>query len=79
MTPEQAQKFIARVLGHKRTEITGDDYKHLMLILRMLEPNEFSNNQRTWTDTYLYNGKKYDVTYGLEEEPILELVEDYEV
>ena len=76
MTPEEAQAFIRRVMGPPKRQLEGEEYKNMMLILSLKEPVRSSNNQRFWTDEYEHNGRKYDVTYGIEDEPILEEIGD---
>ena len=53
-------------------ELTGAEYDHVWTLLQLIKPVNSSNNQRTWTDEYELNGKKYNVTYGLEDNPIIE-------
>ena len=53
-------------------EIKGQEYDHVWTLLQLIKPVNSSNNQRTWTDEYELNGKKYNVTYGLEDTPIIE-------
>lgn len=73
MTKEIApwlQEYITR-LANRRT-LEGKEYEHVWTLLQLIEPVASSNNQRTWTDEYELNGKKYDVTYGIEDTPIIE-------
>jgi hypothetical protein len=42
----------------------------------MSTPINESNNQRFWYEEYLIGGKRYDVTYGLEDDPIIEVYEE---
>jgi hypothetical protein len=42
----------------------------------MSTPVNESNNQRFWYEEYLIGGKRYNVTYGLEDEPIVEVYEE---
>lgn len=76
MTPDEAQAFIRKIMGPPRRLIEGDEYKHTMLVLSLKEPVNSSNNQRTWTDEYEHNGRIYEVTYGVDDLPILEEVGD---
>jgi hypothetical protein len=76
MTPEEARAFIRHIMGPPRRLIEGDEYKNMMLILSLKEPVRSSNNQRFWTDEYEHNGRKYDITYGIEDEPIIEEIGD---
>lgn len=76
MTPEEAQAFIRRVLGPPKRQLLGDEYKHMMMVLSLKDPICSSNNQRFWTDEYEHDGRRYDITYGVEDEPILEEIGD---
>jgi hypothetical protein len=76
MTPEEAQAFLRRVMGPPKRRIEGEEYKHLMLILNLKTPISSSNNQRFWTDEYEHNGRIYEVTYGIEDDPYLEEICD---
>lgn len=53
-------------------ELEGTEYDHVWTLLQLIKPVNSSNNQRTWTDEYELNGKKYNVTYGIEDKPIIE-------
>lgn len=73
-TPEEARAFLAR-LGlldtHRRVE--GTERVHLELLLAMMEPDEESNNQHSWSYRYVIGERVYNVTYfpGADE-PIIE-------
>lgn len=71
MTPEEAQLFIRRVMGPPKRVLEGDERDHMLLVFRLLEPIRQSNNQRSFTDEYVYAGKMYDVHY-FEGETIVE-------
>jgi hypothetical protein len=62
--------WLKRMLSTK--ELKGKEYEHVWTLLQLIEPVKSSNNQRTWTDEYELNGKRYNVTYGLEDTPIIE-------
>lgn len=64
--------WLKRMLSRK--ELKDKEYDHVWTLLQLVEPVSSSNNQRTWTDEYELNGKKYDVTYGLEDKPLIEEV-----
>ena len=76
MTQEEAKAWIRRVVGLPRRQLLGDEYKHMMMVLVLKDPISSSNNQRFWTDEYEHDGRRYDITYGVEDEPILEEVGD---
>lgn len=72
LTKEQAEELVKKIMGPPRRELEGKEYDQIWLLLQMLEPVKMSNNQRTWTDEYELNSKRYNVTYGLEDKPIIE-------
>lgn len=76
MTPEEARAWIRAVVGPPRRQLLGDEYKHMMILLSLKDPICSSNNQRFWTDEYIYGDKRYEITYGVEDEPILNEVGD---
>lgn len=76
MTPEEARAWIRAVVGLPKRQLLGDEYKHMMMVLSLKDPICSSNNQRFWTDEYEHDGRRYDITYGVEDEPILEEVGD---
>jgi hypothetical protein len=71
MTPEEARAFIRKVMGPPKRQLEGDEYQHMMMVLSLKEPVSSSNNQRFWTDDYEHNGRKYEITYGVENNPLL--------
>ena len=76
MTQEEAKAWIRRVVGLPRRQLLGDEYKHMMMVLVLKDPICSSNNQRFLTDEYEHDGRRYEITYGVEDEPILEEVGD---
>ena len=77
MTKDEAIAFLKEIRGPDRRTISGDEYKQFGIFLKLSKPIYSSNNQCLWTDHYLINGKRYDCTYGIEEEPIIdEIVEE---
>ena len=76
MTQEEARAWIRAVVGPPKRQLLGEEYKHMMLVLSFKSPICSSNNQRFWTDEYEHDGLRYDITYGVEDEPILEEVGD---
>jgi hypothetical protein len=76
MTPEEAKAWIRKVMGPVKRQLLGEEYKHMMLVLSFKSPICSSNNQRFWTDEYEHNGRRYEITYGVEDQPILEEVGD---
>ena len=76
MTPEQAQAFIRKVMGSPKRILKGKERENVWLLIQMSTPVSESNNQRFWNEEYLIRGKRYDVTYGVEDTPIVEVYED---
>ena len=76
--PVKFKEWRKRVLGPERRELSSTEAAHMLTILKLTgEPYGQSNNQLTHTDSYTYNGKRYDVTYGLSDEPVVEeFIED---
>ena len=78
MTPEEARAFIRKVMGPPKRQLEGQEREHAWLLIKMSTPVRESNNQRFWTDEYVIGGRRYNVTYGVEDEPIVEVYEDEE-
>ena len=76
MSPEEARAFIRRVMGPPKRQLEGKEREHAWLLIKMSSPVRQSNNQRFWTDEYEIGGRRYDVTYGLEDEPVVEIYEE---
>ena len=76
MTPEEARAWIRKVMGPPKRQLEGKEREHAWLLIRMSTPVRESNNQRFWYEEYLIGGKRYNVTYGLEDDPIVEVYED---
>jgi hypothetical protein len=76
MTPEQAQAFIRKVMGPPKRILKGKERENIWLLIQMSTPVRESNNQRFWHEEYVIGNKRYDVTYGVEDEPIVEVYED---
>lgn len=76
MTPEEARAFIRKVMGPPKRQLEGQERAHAWLLINMSIPVRESNNQRFWTSEYVISGRRYDVTYGVEDEPVVEVYED---
>lgn len=72
MTEKIIPAWLAKIIGCDCRELKDKEYNQIWTLLRLIEPVSSSNNQRSWTDEYELNGKKYNVTYGLEDKPIIE-------
>ena len=75
LTKDQAIEVAKRVMSKFGRELCGDEYDQTLTMLRLLEPNCVSNNQRFWTDTYIVGELQYDVTFGLEDKPVISVKE----
>ena len=78
MTPEKARAFIRKILGPTKRQLEGQEREHAWLLINMSSPVCESNNQRFITEEYVISGRRYDVTYGIEETPIIEIYENEE-
>lgn len=76
MTAEEARAFLRKVMGPSKRRLEGEEYKHMMLVLSLKTPTNSSNNQRFWTDEYEHDGRLYEITYGIDDEPYLEEISD---
>lgn len=65
-----------RKIGLENQKLMGEERDNIWKILQQLEPINSYNNQRTFTDEYEYQGKKYMVHHGLEDNPVIELIQE---
>lgn len=63
-TKEEAIEFLKSIGMKNRRVLEGDEREHILTLLALLEPIDVSNNQRTFTETYLHAGKEYELTWG---------------
>ena len=79
-TKEEALEFLKSIGMKHRRQLMGSEREHMITLLRLVEPAEVSNNQRTFTETYFHAGKEYELTWGFniegEPEPYVEEVTD---
>jgi hypothetical protein len=76
MSQEEARDFIRKVMGPPKRTLEGKERENIWLLIQMSTPINESNNQRFWHEEYMLGGKRYDVTYGLEDDPIIEVYEE---
>ena len=76
MTPEKAKELLRAVMGPPKRTLEGQERERVWLLIQMSTPVHESNNQRFWNEEYLIGGRRYDVTYGVEDTPIVEVYED---
>ena len=62
MTPDEARKFIRKVMGPPTRTLEGKEREDVLLLLTMIEPYSASNNQHSWTECYMIGDKDYQVT-----------------
>jgi hypothetical protein len=62
MTPDEARKFIRKVMGPPKRTLEGKEREDVLLLLTMIEPYSASNNQHSWTECYMIGDKDYQVT-----------------
>jgi hypothetical protein len=62
MTPDEARKFIRKVMGPPKRTLEGKEREDVLLLLTMMEPYSASNNQHSWTECYMIGDKDYRVT-----------------
>ena len=72
-TKEEAQAFLRKVMGPPKRQLSGQEHDRLWLLIQMSTPVKVSNNQRTETEEYIIGEQRYDVTYGLSDNPIIEV------
>jgi len=79
---EEALEFLKSIGMKKRRTLLGTEREHMLLVLALIGPTDSSNNQRTFTETFHYIGREYEVTYGFSEEgepdPIVEEITELE-
>jgi hypothetical protein len=76
-TQEEALDFLRRIGMKRRRTLEGTEREHMLTLLGLLEPDNSSNNQRTFTETYYHAGKEYELTWGFDDagpEPLIEEV-----
>jgi hypothetical protein len=76
MSQEEARNFIRKVMGPPKRVLEGKERENIWLLIQISTPVNESNNQRFWHEEYVLGGKRYDVTYGLEDDPIIEVYEE---
>jgi hypothetical protein len=74
--PGYAKQLLRRVMGPPRRELVGEEYDKIWTLLQLLEPSRQSNNQRTWTEEFRIGEKRYDVTYGVFDNPEIQEVDE---
>lgn len=72
--PEKLKEWLRQIHGPDVRELEGEEAEQMLIVLKLVGHTGDSNNQRTHTYFYNYNGKEYRVTYGLGDDPLVEEV-----
>ena len=75
LTHEEKLQIALKVMSKFGRELTGEEYDKTYTMLSLLEPHSCSNNQRSWTDTYIVGNLQYDMTFGIFDKPIISVKE----
>lgn len=78
MTKEEAKAFIRKVMGPPKRTIEGQEKENILLLFKLIEPVECTNNQRSFTEEYVHAGKTYYVHYFGEDIEVEEVLPDEE-
>ncbi len=76
--PVAAKAFMRRIMGPPRRELKDEECAAVEVILALLVPIHSSNNQRAFTNEYIYNGQRYFMTYGLSDKVMITVEENDE-
>lgn len=68
-TKEDALAFIRKISGPPHRDLKGEEFNHVMLMLKLIEPYKQTNNQHCWTDYYKIGNTEYHVTAWPNNEP----------
>jgi len=72
MTPAQARDFIRKVMGPPRRTLEGEEKEKILTFLKLIGPAVTTNNQHSWSEDYIYEGKHWAVTYFPDDDIIVE-------
>lgn len=70
--PEYRKALWAKIMPEPKRVLEGKEKENVLLLLKLTKPVIESNDQRCWYEKYIIGKKIYSVTYGIEEEPIVE-------
>ena len=76
--PEKLRAWIRQIHGAETRELEGKEAEQMLIALKLVGHYSDANNQRTHTYYYDFNNKRYMVTYGLYDDPLVEEVLPYE-
>ena len=75
-SPAEARAWLRMFMGPSTRTLEGEERSHIELLLRLVDPESSSNNQRTCTDRYKIGGKEYQHIYGDGIDTLEEVLED---
>jgi hypothetical protein len=67
-----------KVMGPPKRIIEGQEKENILLLFKLIEPIECTNNQRSFTEEYFHAGKTYYVHYFGEDIEVEEVLPDEE-
>ncbi len=70
--PVKLKAFMRKVMGPPRVTLEGKDREQALLLLALIEPFDSSNNQHSWTDSYMIGETEYHITTFPGEDPIVD-------
>jgi hypothetical protein len=70
--PEYAKALLKKILPAPKRMLEGKERENILLLMKIVGPVAKSNNQRFWYEKYVIGSKVYTVTYGVEDQPIIE-------
>jgi hypothetical protein len=76
MSKEEVKALLRKVMGPSKRTLEGQEKENMLLVFKLIEPVESTNNQRSFTDGYIHAGKMYDVHYFDDEIVVEELLKD---
>ena len=68
---EHCVRFLKELLCENKT-LSGEEYDEIWMLLQLMEPESCSNNQITYSETFLMSGRRYVVTYFGDEKPMID-------
>lgn len=76
MNKEEAKAFMRTVMGSATRTLEGQEKENMLLLFKLIQPVESTNNQRSFTDEYHHAGKTYYVHYFGNEIDVEEVLKD---
>ncbi len=76
MSKEEVKALLRKVMGPSKRTLEGQEKENMLLVFKLIEPVESTNNQRSFTDEYYHAGKTYYVHYFGNEVDVEEVLPD---